>query len=149
MHCAQSECARCCRPAVARQTRRRERAVGIASLGNRTMPRRAATGTAPALSEISRRACLVRSRSAIQVGPQPSAGELMPQLTTEIVGEMCSTAADPPPAAIMTMMDSPLEGAVMPAGAAPGGFIVLTIAPVAAVSAMGGATVAAVTLRTP
>ena len=50
----------------------------------------------------------------------------------------------------MTMMDSALEGAVMPAGTAPGGLIVLAIAPVAAaIETGGGVTVPAVTVRTP
>lgn len=80
----------------------------------------------------------------------------------EIVGETCSMVADPstvPPTAMggSVSMKSALEGAVRPVGAAPGGLIVLTIAPVAAEieieieseSGGGGVAVPAVTVRTP
>ena len=47
----------------------------------------------------------------------------------EIIGEICWMVADPPAAAIMMTVESAVEGAVRPVGAAPGGLIVLAIAP--------------------
>ena len=83
-------------------------------------------------------------------GPQPSTGDRIPQLTTEIVGEICWTAADPSVGIIMTMVSAP-DGAVTPVGEAPGGLIALKIAPVNAEAEIepDGVSVPEVTVRTP
>jgi hypothetical protein len=47
----------------------------------------------------------------------------------EIIGEICWMVADPPTAAIMMTLESAVIAAVRPVGAAPGGLIVLAIAP--------------------
>lgn len=69
----------------------------------------------------------------------------------EIVGEICWMIADPPAALIMMTRASPVRGAVSPVGAAPGGLIVLAIAPENAEKAeiAAGAAGPAVTVRIP
>jgi hypothetical protein len=68
----------------------------------------------------------------------------------EILGEICLIAVDPSSGASMMTIDSEPEGAVRAVGAAPGGLIVLVMAPVAAESETGGGvSVPPITVRTP